>query len=174
MGQKTELLEGGLRVPTLLRWPARLVPQVQEQVSISADWLPTLLAGAGTAPHPDYPSDGHNLLPVLQGEVAPYARTLFWRYKSQSQRALREGDWKYLQINDNEFLFQVVDDPRERANLRERQPEVFARLRQRWEDWDREFLAITPETFTHGVTPDIQADRYVPSRLQRHRPQAKG
>lgn len=174
VGQKTELLEGGLRVPTLLRWPARLAPQVQEQVSISADWLPTLLAAAGTAPHPDYPSDGHNLLPVLQAQAAPYARTLFWRYKSQTQRALREGDWKYLQINDNEFLFQVVDDPRERANLRERQPEVFARLRQRWLDWDREFLAITPETFTHGVTPDIQADRYVPSRLQRHRPQAKG
>ena len=43
-GQKTELLEGALRVPTLLRWPARLAPQVSEQVTITMDWLPTLLA----------------------------------------------------------------------------------------------------------------------------------
>ena len=39
--EKTELLEGGLRVPTLLRWPARLAPQVSEQVTATIDWLPT-------------------------------------------------------------------------------------------------------------------------------------
>ncbi|HLP01256.1 MAG TPA: sulfatase-like hydrolase/transferase, partial [Opitutaceae bacterium] len=50
-GRKTELLEGGLRVPTILSWPARL-PQgcVSQQVAITMDWLPTLLAAAG-APH---------------------------------------------------------------------------------------------------------------------------
>ena len=94
VGQKTELLEGGLRVPTLLRWPARLQPQVSEQVTITMDWLPTLLAAAGAAPHPDHPSDGENLLPVLLGEQPPHARTLYWRYKAQAQRALRDGDWK--------------------------------------------------------------------------------
>jgi len=62
----------------------------------------------------------------------------------------------------------VVDDPRERANLRERQPEVFARLKAAWELRNQDFLEITPQTFTHGLTPDIQADRYVPSRLARH------
>ncbi|WP_295522459.1 sulfatase-like hydrolase/transferase [uncultured Pseudacidovorax sp.] len=167
VGQKTELLEGGLRVPTLLRWPARIAPQVQEQVAITADWLPTLLAAAGGAPHPDYPSDGENLLPVLEGQAPVHPRTLYWRYKAQAQRAVRDGDWKYLKINDNEFLFDVVADPRERANLRERQPEVFARLRQQWLDWNEGFLPITDEVFTHGVTPDVQADRYVPERATR-------
>ncbi|MFT4240701.1 MAG: sulfatase-like hydrolase/transferase [Acidovorax sp.] len=169
-GQKTELLEGGLRVPTLLRWSARIRPHVQTQVTITADWLPTLLAAAGGAPHPGYPSDGENILPVLEGHAPAHPRTLYWRYKAQSQRAVRDGDWKYLQINDNEFLFDVAVDARERANLRDRHPDVFTRLRLQWEQWNEGFLPITDEVFTHGLTPDVQADRYVPHSLARKRP----
>jgi arylsulfatase A-like enzyme len=172
-GQKTELLEGGLRVPTLLRWPARLAPQVSDQVTITMDWLPTLLAAAGTVPDAAYPSDGEDILPVLLGARAPYPRTLYWRYKAQAQRAVRDGDWKYLKINDNEFLFDVAHDVRERANLRHRHPEVFQRLKQQWEAWNSEQLPITDEVFTHGVTPDIQADRYVPEHLQRTLPRPR-
>jgi arylsulfatase A-like enzyme len=166
-GQKTELLEGGLRVPTLLRWPARVTPQVSHQVTITMDWLPTLLAAAGTKPDAAYPSDGDDMLPVLLGTRAPYARTLYWRYKAQAQRAVRDGDWKYLKINDNEFLFNLADDERERANLRSRHPEVFERLRQQWETWNGAQLPLTEQVRSYGVTPDIQADRYVPERLQR-------
>ncbi len=169
VGQKTELLEGGLRVPTLLRWTARVQPQVQHQVTITMDWLPTLLAAAGLAPHADYPSDGENILPVLEGAPA-HPRTLYWRYKAQAQRAVREGNWKYLKINDNEFLFDVATDERERANLRDKYPDVFQRLRKQWDEWNGDFLPITDEVFTHGVTPDVQADRYVPHSLTRHRP----
>jgi len=168
-GQKTELLEGGLRVPTLLRYPARLAPQVLDQVQISMDWLPTLLAAAGGKPHPGYPSDGENLWPVLLGEAPSHPRTLFWRYKANAQRALREGDHKYLKINDNEFLFDVVRDPRERANLRHKQPELFERLRRRWAELDGQFLPLTEDVYTHGLSPDIQADRYVPDRRSRDR-----
>jgi arylsulfatase A-like enzyme len=168
-GQKTELLEGGLRVPTMLRWPARLAPQVSEQVTITMDWVPTLLAAAGVAAHPDYPSDGENILPALTGERAPWPRTLYWRYKAQAQRAMREGDWKYLKMNDNEFLFDVVADVRERANLRDKEPAVFARLKRQWEAWNDGMLPIVPDVHTHGVTPDIQADRYAPQRTSRVR-----
>lgn len=167
IGQKTELLEGGLRVPTLLRWPARLAPQVSDQVTITMDWLPTLLAAAGTGPDAAYPSDGDDILPVLLGARAPYPRTLYWRYKTQAQRAVRDGNWKYLKMNDNEFLFDVADDVRERANLRYRHPEVFQRLQQQWKAWDTEQLPITDAVRSAGVTPDVQADRYVPERLQR-------
>ncbi|CAN7362102.1 sulfatase family protein [Acidovorax sp. LjRoot194] len=166
-GQKTELLEGGLRVPTLLRWSARIAPQVQHQVTASMDWLPTLLAAAGLSPHADYPSDGENILPVLQGAAPVHPRTLYWRYKAQAQRAVRDGNWKYLKVNDNEFLFDVAEDERERANLRDLEPAVFARLKTQWAAWDAQFLPITDDVYTHGVTPDIQADRYVPHRLTR-------
>jgi arylsulfatase A-like enzyme len=166
-GQKTELLEGGLRVPTLLRWPAGILPQVSEQVTISMDWLPTLLAAADLKPHPGYAPDGENILPVLQGHAPVRERSLFWRYKAQAQRAVREGPYKYLKINEHEFLFDVVTDTLERANLKDKLPEVFARLRQKWEDWDAQFIPIADEVFTHGVTPDIQADRYQPERATR-------
>jgi len=69
-GKKTELLEGGLRIPTLISWPAR-IPQgrTSEQVAISMDWMPTLLAAAGAEPDPSYPPDGMNLLPTLTQNV---------------------------------------------------------------------------------------------------------
>jgi arylsulfatase A-like enzyme len=167
IGQKTELLEGGLRVPTLLRWPASIVPHVSDQVTITMDWLPTLLAAAGAAQDPRYPSDGEDILPVLRGQRAPYHRALYWRYKAQAQRAARIGNHKYLKINDNEFLFDVVTDQRERANLRDKEPELFALLKRRWEAWNATQLPITEDVFTHGVTPDAYADRYVPEKLQR-------
>lgn len=166
-GQKTELLEGGIRVPTLLRWPTVLQPQVSEQVTITMDWLPTLLAAAGVAPDATYAPDGENILPVLQGQQPPHERTLFWRYKSQEQRAVRQGRWKYLKINEHEFLFDVEDDARERANLRHKHPNVFERLRQAWQDWNAQCLPITDDVITHGLSPDIQADRYHSQARQR-------
>jgi arylsulfatase A-like enzyme len=58
-GRKTELLEGGLRVPALIRWPGHLpCGVVSEQVTIGMDWVPTLLAAAGAARDPAYPLDG--------------------------------------------------------------------------------------------------------------------
>lgn len=166
-GQKTELLEGGIRVPTLLRWPTVLQPQVSEQVTITMDWLPTLLAAEGVAPDATYAPDGENILPVLQGQQPPHERTLFWRYKSQEQRAVRQGRWKYLKINEHEFLFDVEDDARERANLRHKHPNVFERLRQAWQDWNAQCLPITDDVITHGLSPDIQADRYHSQARQR-------
>ncbi len=159
-GQKSELLEGGIRVPTLLRWPARVKPgQVSDQVVISMDWLPTLLAAAGTAPRADYPSDGVSVLPQVLGQAAPVERKLFWRYKSNAQRALRDGDWKYLQINGNEFLFNLAQDQRERANLAEREPERLARLRADWEAWNAGMLPITEDVKSYKISPKVQADR---------------
>ena len=50
-GKKTELLEGGLRIPAVISWPARIPRgRTTDQVAISMDWVPTLLAAAGTAP----------------------------------------------------------------------------------------------------------------------------
>ncbi|MGZ5001039.1 MAG: sulfatase family protein, partial [Methylomonas sp.] len=160
-GQKTELLEGGIRVPAIVRWPAKIQPgQVTEQVAISMDWLPTLVAAAGCKPDAAYQPDGENLLPVILNVESPHPRTLFWRYKANQQRAVRLGNWKFLKIADNEFLFDVVNDQRERANLAEKNPDVFAELKQRWEAWNASMLPITEDVRTHAVAGKVQADRY--------------
>jgi len=159
-GQKTELLEGGIRVPAFIRWPGRLRPAVSEQVCMTMDWLPTLLAASGAASDPASPSDGDNLLPVLTGERAAYERTLFWRYKMNEQRAVRRGSLKYLKIAGNEFLFEVTSDPRERANLAALRADELNSLRETWEQWNAQMLPITPDVFSSGPTARGQADRY--------------
>ncbi len=158
-GRKTELLEGGLRVPVVLRWPARVpAGQVSGQVAISMDWLPTLLAAAGSAPAPDFPADGTNLLPQLADGAAPVPRRLFWRYKANHQRAARDGDWKVLKIAENTFLFDVAADPMERADLKDRHPDVYARLVAEWNGWDAGMLPEVRESFTEGFTAAQLAD----------------
>jgi arylsulfatase A-like enzyme len=158
-GRKTELLEGGLRIPAILSWPAR-IPQgrTTNQVAISMDWLPTLLAAAGASSDPAYPPDGINLLPVLAGNAAPVERKLFWRYKGNAQRAVRDGDYKFLKILDNTFLFNVVDDPMERANLKERHKDIYDRLVQDWFAWNATMLTEIDESFTDTFSGDQLAD----------------
>ncbi len=61
-GKKTDLLEGGLRIPALVRWPGHIRPgTTTQQVAISMDWVPTLLAAAGAKADPAYPLDGMSL-----------------------------------------------------------------------------------------------------------------
>lgn len=160
-GQKTELLEGGIRVPTIFRWPRAIrAGQVSQQIAISMDWLPTLLAAAGAQPHANYPADGANLLPALFNTKSQIPRTLFWRYKANNQRAVRAGNWKYLKIAENEFLFDLTKDPRERADLKEKEPQIFAQLKTQWETWNATMLPITDEVRSHSVEGKVQADRY--------------
>ncbi len=160
-GQKSELLEGGIRVPAIVRWPAQIKPaQVSQQVSISMDWLPTLVAAAGGTPDKNFKPDGENLLPVILGSEQPHSRLLFWRYKANAQRAVRSGDWKYLKIADNEFLFNLREDQRERANLSSKYPEEFNRLKQQWEIWNATMLPVTPDVRTYKIDGKSQADHY--------------
>jgi len=160
-GKKTELLEGGLRIPALISWPAR-IPQgrTTDQVSISMDWMPTLLAAAGTEPDPSYPLDGINLLPTLTQNAAPLPRKLFWRYKANAQRAARDGDYKFLKILDNTFLFNVLEDPLERANLKDRQRDVYHRIVREWYDWNASMLPEIKESFTGSFDGQQLADHF--------------
>jgi arylsulfatase A-like enzyme len=161
-GRKSELLEGGIRVPALLRWPRRFrAEQTSEQVMITMDWMPTLLAAAGVAADAAYPPDGLDLLPLIEsGERL--SRTLYWRFKSNAQRAVREGDYKFLTIHENSFLFNVVEDPMERANLRDLDRASFDRLARQWEQWNGGMLADVPDSAIAGPRPADVPDRYVP------------
>jgi arylsulfatase A-like enzyme len=159
-GMKQELLEGGLRIPAIARWPGHIAAgSVSDQPMITMDWVPTLLAAGGTGPDPAYPSDGEDLAPAWGG-AAPHPRKFYWRYKAGSQRAVRDADWKYLRIAGNEFLFDVTLDPRERANLRERHPDVFNRLKGDWEAWNATMLEERPRPATYGNPGNVVADHY--------------
>jgi arylsulfatase A-like enzyme len=120
--------------------------------------LPTLLAAAGVSPASAYPPDGVNLLPLLTQNAAPVERKLFWRYKANAQRAARVGEYKYLKILDNTFLFNVVEDPMERANLKERRKDIYDRMTAEWYAWNATMLPEIDESFTFNFTGDQFAD----------------
>lgn len=146
IGGKMDLLEGGIRVPQIAWWPARIpAAGCSDWPTLTMDWMPTMLAAAGVAPHAHYPPDGVDLLPLLADASWSPERTLYWRMKHRQQAACVAGRWKYLRIEDHEYLFDVVADGRERANLAKRHPDRLAAMRRQWQDWEATMLAIPPD-----------------------------
>ena len=86
--------------------------------------------------HPDYPLDGVSLLPVLRAPGQEFARPVHFRMNHRGQRAMRQGVWKYLRVDGNDYLFNLADDERERANLAPIAPERLAAMVQAWEAWE--------------------------------------
>ncbi|AKH42252.1 arylsulfatase A-like enzyme [Altererythrobacter atlanticus] len=158
-GMKTELLEGGLRVPLIVKWPGLTAPGSESTAPVmSMDFMPTFLAAAGTAPAPDYPSDGIDIRPALTGAAMP-ERTQFWRFKNRDQKAARRGAYKYLSIGGHEYLFNIIEDPLERGNLKDRMPEKFAELKTAFDTWDANMLH-DPDAPSYGFTPEMLADHF--------------
>lgn len=137
VGGKMDLTEGGIRVPWIAHWPA-VIPAggTSAQHCLTMDWSATVLDIAGVAAHPDYPLDGVSLAPVLRDPSVRFDRPMGWRMNHRGQRAWRDGRWKYLRVDGNDYLFDIDADARERANLGGRQPERLAAMRAAWEAWD--------------------------------------
>jgi len=137
VGGKMDLTEGGIRVPWIAHWPAGIpAGTVSTQHCMTMDWSATLLDAGGGQADPDWPLDGVSLLNVLHDPTQRFDRPLYWRMNHRGQRALREGDWKYLQVDGHEYLFNLGKDERERANLATREPDRLARMREQWLAWD--------------------------------------
>jgi arylsulfatase A-like enzyme len=144
-GSKGELLEGGIRVPAIVRWPGRIAPGSHSaQVSATMDWLPTLAAAAGAVPRAAERLDGQNLLPVLTAAAPLRRRRLFWRFARLEQAAVRDGDFKYLRIGGTEHLYNLSVDPRERADLKGNEQATFVRLQEQFARWNASMLHYPP------------------------------
>ena len=152
VGQKMDLLEGGIRVPLLARWPACIPPgSVSHALNMTMDWTATMLAAAGVQPDPNYPLDGVDLSPSFNDPAWERAGDLCWRMKYREQRALVRGRWKYLRVDGVDFLFNLEADERERANLVHREPERLAQLREAWERWDAAMPAIPQDAGVYKI-----------------------
>ena len=71
---------------------------------------------------------------------------------------MRDGDFKYLKILDNTFLFNIADDPMERANLKERRKDVYERLVGEWLQWNATMLPEVDDSLTIAFTNGQLAD----------------
>ena len=143
VGGKMDLTEGGIRVPWIAHWPAVIAPGgVSAQTCMTMDWSATMLDAAGAATHTDYPLDGRSLMPLLRDASLHDEPPLFWRMNHRGQRAMRQGVWKYLRVDGNDYLFNLADDERERANRAPVEPERLQTMRAAWEAWNVSMPAI--------------------------------
>lgn len=139
---KGTLWEGGIRVPAFVRWPGNIKPgKVTKQVAITMDWTQTILSAGGAKAHKNFSLDGINLMPILTEKKKNVERICYWRtFQRIKQNAIRAGDWKYLQDEKAEFLFNLVSDPGEKNDLKTKEKIIFTTLKKKFADWEKTVL----------------------------------
>jgi arylsulfatase A-like enzyme len=146
-GSKRTTLEGGVRVPFFVKWPAKLpAGKVYEHPVIQLDFLPTALAAAGVdTAKLDAPFDGVDLLPYFTGESeAKPHDALYWRF--MDQMAIRKGDWKLVKYDpvvdggsglaEKTMLYNLADDAGEERDLFKQAPKKAQELQADWDEWN--------------------------------------
>ena len=146
-GSKRTTLEGGVRVPFFVKWPARIpAGKSYEKPAIQLDFLPTALAAAGVEVLPEWKLDGVDLLPYINGEneESPHG-SLYWRFGQQT--AIRYGDWKLVKYDPvvdggrgratPAKLYNLADDAGEEHDLFAENPEKAAALQAVWDEWNK-------------------------------------
>lgn len=136
-GTKSNHLEGGIRIPFLISWPAKLkAGAVYNNPVITLDLLPTFVAAGGGDAGALTNLDGVNLLPYLQGEnfERPH-QVLHW--KKQGRGAIRVGDWKLIRYSDRPAeLFYLPDDISEQHDLAAQNPERVRKMYKMLYEWE--------------------------------------
>ncbi|WP_144208193.1 sulfatase [Shewanella donghaensis] len=122
-GTKSNFLEGGIRVPFIMSWPAKIKPNQQFDYPVSTlDLLPTFVSAAGGI-ETVTDSDGVDLLPYITGnnKARPH-KQMFW--KKETRAVIREGDWKMIRYPDRPTeLYNLANDIGEQTNLANDQPQ---------------------------------------------------
>lgn len=162
------LYEGGIRVPLIVRAPGLTKPRSTCDVPvISTDIYPTLLELAGLPLRPQQHVDGVSFAALLSNTAAPGPRVFYWHYPHYHGStwapgsALRDGDWKlidFLEEGQSE-LYNLRDDPGERQNLAERNPEMHRALLSKLDAWRSSTGAIIPPPADVSPTKAWKAKR---------------
>ncbi len=128
-GGKGSTWEGGMRVPTIARWPGKIPPRTQtDAVAGMMDILPTLVNLAGGALPPDRKLDGRDITPLLTAEAnAQSPHEVFYYYRGLALEAVRHGPWK-LHLSKGE-LYHLERDLNESTNVARDNPEIVQQLR---------------------------------------------
>jgi arylsulfatase A-like enzyme len=138
-GGKRTLWEGGIRVPGLVCWPARIPGGGVTQANVHlTDLLPTLVAAAGRPVDPSWRVDGQDLLPQWTGHAPPSERTLHWEWRSEgaNQVAALRGDLKLIRTGGGRAeLYDVSADPAERRDLSAVHPRRAKQLQAQLDAW---------------------------------------
>jgi arylsulfatase A-like enzyme len=140
-GRKRDLYEGGIRVPMIVRYPAKIKGgQTNNQVWYFADVMPTLAEIAKVASPTNI--DGVSVLPTLLGDKQDLSqRYLYWEtYKFNGSRAVRFGDWKAVQrgmhkkVHYDIELYDLKLDIGETADLADQHPDIVKKAEEMFKE----------------------------------------
>ena len=180
-GFKKDFYEGGLRMPTVVEWPAGIEPRVTNFPSGTVDIFPTLIDVAGLSPDSvNKVHDGISLAGVFESEPARREQPLGFR--ASGGRMWLDNDWKLVQnvtyqpggdgIAEPYELYNVIGDPKEEQNVIALYPEIAERLREQLDAWSlsvsRSALgADYPEgkVLPSGRKPDPEVDERRRTRM---------
>ncbi len=147
-GRKRSLYEGGIRVPGLLVWPAKIKePRSVDVPCVTSDYFPTTLDVLGVQLHPGRPYDGVSLLPLIEGKMAERPHPIGFQFGQQE--AMSDNRFKLVHNtgrtrprSDNGNspytdweLYDLVHDPSETTNVVAQHPEEFQHLRSQLAQW---------------------------------------
>lgn len=152
-GRKASILQGGIGVPFIVRWPGKVKAGATDDVSwISAvDLLPTFSEIAGASLPDSYQPDGKSQLATLQGKPAPVRdKPLFWKgVPGKRGPSCSILDGKYRLLTDMKLevlsLFDVTVDPLEKNDLMSSHPDVVEKLLAKLKTWHGE-LPTEPDS----------------------------
>ena len=138
---KGTTFEGGMREPTLFRWPGRMKPGVQMEMGTTMDLLPTFCSLAGAKIPDDRTLDGFDLSSVLLGKEAKSPRDRVYYWREEKLYAIRVGAWKAHFITQGCYgigekrtehatpqLYNLEHDPSEKYNVAGNHPDVVKKL----------------------------------------------
>ncbi|QGN54147.1 sulfatase-like hydrolase/transferase [Novosphingobium sp. Gsoil 351] len=136
-GGKSQLFEGGVRVPFAVRWPSKIAGgRDYERPVSSLDIFATLANELGLATRSGKPLDGVDITPYLAGTTKgdPHP-ALFWRKFDQHQGAMVIGDVKYIATPDGKAAFNLRTDIGETRNIAKQNVETMAKFDQLYAAW---------------------------------------
>ncbi len=132
-GRKTQVLEGGIRVPCIIEWPGTIQPAISNAPASTMDIMPTFVELLGLPESTMLAvRDGESILPLLKGK--PFSRQRTIPFAFQKQAALIDGDFKVLSMNTNKAsewkLYNLKEDPGEANDLSQKLPERFEKMKE--------------------------------------------
>jgi len=136
-GRKRSLFEGGVRVPGMLIWPAKIVkPRVVKMPCCTSDYFPTILDVAGfTMKGQPRPIDGVSLLGLIEGKMTERPQPI--GFESGKQTSLTDNRYKLISIDKGGtyMLFDLIEDPYEKKNIANEKPEIVKQMKKTLNKW---------------------------------------
>ncbi|WP_372758063.1 sulfatase [Mariniflexile sp.] len=138
-GKKGSTFEGGMRMPTVVRWPNKIpAGTIDNELLTAMDLMPTFAKLSGARIPTDRVIDGKDVFSVLQGKSKTPHKQFFY-YSKETLEAVRSGHWK-LHVADNASpaLYNLENDISESTNVSQEHPEVVVRLQKYISEFEKE------------------------------------